>query len=39
MIGIAEFFLLLLVRDTKTINKINHSQNKVLVSCGPKNMS
>ena len=36
MRGIAAFFSLLLVKDTKTISKINPSQNKVPVSCGPK---
>ena len=36
MRGIGAFLSLLLVKDTKTINKINPSQNKVPVSCGPK---
>jgi len=36
MIGIAAFFSLLLIKDIKNINKINTSQNKVPVSCGPK---
>ena len=36
MKGIAVFLSLLLVKDKKTVNKINHSQNKVPISCGPK---
>jgi len=35
MRGISAFFSLLLVKDTKTVNKKN-SQNKVPISCGPK---
>jgi len=33
---IEAFFSLLLIKDTKTVNKINNNQNKVPVSCGPK---